>query len=133
MKEFIENLLGEGEAAEAICAEVDSRMAALRAEFEGRMRSIQADHAISSAIAAAGGRNASAIRALLDESAIASGDMQALAKQAVSDLKRKEPYLFIQPQVTAPGTGTAGHDTGYTVEELGKLSMAEYKRYRKGE
>ena len=122
MKDFIEKLLGQTEEA-----------AAITAEYESRVRALSAGHALKLAVSAAGGRNLTAIRALLDEQAIAcSEDMDAAAKLAVGQVKRENPYLFAQLQVSAPGTGTAQSGTDYTVDELGRLSMAEYRRYRKG-
>ena len=121
MKEFVENLLGQTEEA-----------AAITAEYENRVRSMQVDHALQTAVNAAGGRNVTAIRALLDESAIrASEDISAAAETAVAQLKRQHGYLFAVPQVYAPGTGSY-QQTGYTMDELGKLSLSEYRRYRKG-
>ena len=121
MKEFIENLLGQTEEA-----------AAITAEYENRVRSMQVDHALQTAVNAAGGRNVTAIRALLDESAIrASEDIAAAAETAVAQLKRQHGYLFAVPQVYAPGTGSY-QQPGYTMDELGKLSLSEYRRYRKG-
>ena len=122
MKEFVENLLGQTEEA-----------AAITAEFENRMRAVTVDHALNAAVTAAGGRNATAIRALLDESAIgASEDISAAAESAVAQLKRQHGYLFAVPQVYAPGTGSC-QMPGYTMDELGKLSLSEYRRYRKGD
>ena len=121
MKEFIENLLGQTEEA-----------AAISAEYENRIRAITVDHAVRAAVSAAGGRNATAIRALLDESAIReSEDIPAAAEQAVAQCRRQHGYLFEVPQVYAPGTGSHRTD-GYTMDELGKLSLSEYRRYRKG-
>ena len=102
-------------------------------DYEQRIAAMGADHALRQAVTAAGGRNLTAIRALVDEAAIAaSEDMSAAAKAAVEALRRESPYLFAVPQVYAPGTGTAPRQTGRSMEELGKLSLAEYRRYRKG-
>lgn len=121
-REFLEELLGQCDATEAILAEHGRVVARLGAE-----------NAVKLAVTAAGGRNMTAIRALLDESAIAgSEDMDAAAKLAVREVRKSNPYLFESAGVTAPGTGgtTVGED--YTMDELGKLSLSEYRRYRKG-
>ena len=103
------------------------------AEYEGRLRAMGAESALKQAVTAAGGRNLTAIRALVDEAVIAeSQDMDTAAKQAVEALKQENPYLFAVTQAYAPGTGTAPARTGYSMEELGKLSLADYRRYRKG-
>ena len=129
MKALIENLVGEGEAAQAIQEEhqriVDG--------YEARIRTMQADFALQQAVQAAGGRNLTAIRAILDESAIQNAeDMAAAAKEAVGAVKRSSPYLFVQPGITAPGTGMGAVGQDYTQAELGKLPLAEYRRYRRG-
>ena len=98
--------------------------------YESRIRALTVDAAVKQAVAAAGGRNLTAIRALMDESAL-EGDIEAGARAAVAAVRRENPYLFAGLQVTAPGTGTPAA-MGYTQEELGKLPLSEYRRYRKG-
>lgn len=98
--------------------------------YESRIRALTVDAAVKQAVAAAGGRNLTAIRALMDESTL-EGDIEAGAKAAVAAVRRENPYLFAGLQVTAPGTGTPAA-MGYTQEELGKLPLSEYRRYRKG-
>lgn len=129
MKEFVENLVGPGEAAEAIAAEHGR----IVADLEGRIRAMGVDYAVKQAVTAAGGRNLTAIRAILDENAIAQAENpQTAAQMAVAQAKRENPYLFAGVQVSAPGTGTGGLGGGYTMEEIGKMSLADYRRYRKG-
>lgn len=121
-REFLENLLGQSEATEAILAEHSRVVARLGAES-----------AVKLAVTAAGGRNLTAIRALMDESAIAgSEDMDKAAQQAVREIRRSNPYLFESAAATAPGTGGTMVGEDYTMEELGKLPLSEYRRYRKG-
>ena len=118
MKEFLENLVADPEVVEAIDGEV-----------KRRVRAIQAQAAVQEAVAAAGGRNVRAIRALLDESAVESAeDMAAAARAAVAAVRRESPYLFGQGAVFAQNTG----NLPMTQQELGAMSFAEYKRYRKG-
>ena len=121
-REFLEELLGQSEATDAILAEHGRVVAKLGAEA-----------AVKLAVTAAGGRNLTAIRALLDETAIAgSEDMDAAAQTAVRELRRSSPYLFESAPATAPGTGGTVVAADYTMEELGKLPLGEYRRYRKG-
>ena len=82
---------------------------------------------LQQAVTAAGGRNYIAIRALVGELPLD----EASAKAAVAAVKRENPYLFGGP-VSAPGTGGSPVSGEYTMEELGKMSPAEYRRYRKG-
>ena len=121
-REFLEQLLGQSEATEAILAEHSRVVSKLGAEA-----------AVKLAVTAAGGRNLTAIRALLDENAIAgSENMDAAAQQAVREVRRSNPYLFETAAATAPGTGGTMAAVDYTMDELGKLPMSEYRRYRKG-
>ena len=124
-KELFDELGLEESAAQAILAEHQRVLE----EYQGRIRSMAVDSAVKQAVFAAGGRNLKAIRALLDESAFGD-DPEADAREAVNAVKRENPYLFAAA-VTAPGTG-APAPTAYTQEELGKLPLAEYRRYRKG-
>lgn len=121
-REFLEELLGQSEATDAILAEHSRVVARLSAE-----------NAVKLAVTAAGGRNLTAIRALLDENAIAgSENMDAAAMQAVREIRRGNPYLFESAAATAPGTGGTVLGEDYTMAELGKLPLSEYRRYRKG-
>ena len=118
MKEFLEKLACAPEVAEAIDEEV-----------KRRMRSVQREAAVKEAVAAAGGRNLKAIRALLDEDGLDSAqDLEAAAKAAVAAVRRESPYLFGQGAVFAQNTG----NLPLTHQELGAMSFAEYRRYRKG-
>ena len=118
MKEFLENLACEPEV-----------VAAVDGEYQRRIRGIYAQAAVQEAVAAAGGRNLKAIRALLDESALESAeDMAAAAKAAVAAVRKENPYLFGQGAVFAQNTG----NLPLTQQELGAMSFAEYRRYRKG-
>ncbi len=98
--------------------------------YESRIRTLTVDAAVKQAVTAAGGRNLTAIRALMDESAFGE-DIEGGAKAAVARVKRENPYLFGGMAVTSPGTG-APTPMGYSQEELGKLPLSEYRRYRKG-
>ena len=120
MKEFIEKLVEDPEIAGAIDA-----------EYQRRIRGIGAEAALKEAVAAAGGRNLKAIRALLDESAILDAqDMAAAAKNAVAAVRQESPYLFGQGTVFAQNTGTG--PVAVSREALGEMSFQEYRRYRKG-
>ena len=117
-KEYLEGLVG-AEAAEVILAAHTQELQALRCS-----------HALSMAVQAAGGRNETAIRALIQESDIlAAQDMGAAAASAVEGLKREHGYLFCTPVVSSPGTGTA-IPARTDMQALGKMSMAEYRKFR---
>ena len=121
MKEFIGNLVADAQVAEAI-----------EAEFQRRVRGIRAESALKEAVSAAGGRNLKAIRALVDESAIAGAeDLDSATRAAVAAVRQESPYLFGQGAVFAQNTG-AQTVAMPTQEALGSMSFAEYRRFRKG-
>lgn len=126
MQDFIDNLGLDEATAQLVRTEHQKVIDA----YESRIRTITVDAAVKQAVTAAGGRNLTAIRALMDESAFGE-DIEAGAKAAVAAIRRENPYLFGGMAVTAPGTG-APTAMGYTQEELGKLPLSEYRRYRKG-
>ena len=100
------------------------------AGFEQQLLQQSRDAALKQAITAAGGRNHRAIRALLDENAL-SGDLDEAAREAVATVRRENPYLFAGAPLSSPGTGTAiAPPPG--IRDLEKMSLAEYRQYRKG-
>lgn len=125
-KEFITALGVEETAAQAV---LDEHLRIVD-QYRQQLRAQAVDSAIKQAVSAQGGRNLTAIRALLDESSFGE-DVEADAAAAVTAVRRENPYLFAAATVTAPGTGTATAPT-YTPSDLGKLSYADYRRYRKG-
>ena len=125
-KEFIDSLGLDPEVSEKI---LQAHQQVVH-NYEQRIQAMAVDAAVQQAVTAAGGRNLTAIRALLDESAFGEDPVEG-AKAAVAAVKRENPYLFAGAVVTAPGTGGFTQPS-YTQEQLGKLSLAEYRRYRKG-
>ena len=120
-EQYLESLIG-AEAAQVVLALHRQELDALRRE-----------HALERAIEAAGGRNAKAIRALMDENALAEADdPMAAATAAVNALKQENGWLFAAPQVSAPGTGALQVSKMPTMADIGRMSMAEYKQYRRG-
>lgn len=116
-KEYLENLVGAEAAAEIL----------------KRHRAALAEHALRDAVKRSGGRNEKAIRAMLDEQAILdSEDIAAAAEDAVQALKKENAWLFMPPQVSSPGTGAMTVTHTPSLEDVGKMTMAEYKRYRMG-
>ena len=126
-REFLEGLALEPETVDAVW----ERILIMKAEQEDKLRRMALEYALNSAVSGYGGRNATAIRALLDEQAIlASEDMASAAKQAVGRLKREHGYLFQTGTALSERTGSA-RVRDYSVDELGSMTMAEYKRARR--
>ncbi len=125
MRAFLEGLALEPEAVEAVL----SRLEAMEQAHAQQLRQGELERSLERAVAGLGGRNVTAIRALLDEQAVLrSENMDLAARQAVGQVKREHGYLFQSPG--AQGTGSA-RAVSYSMEELGSMSMAEYKRARR--
>ena len=109
---------------EEVAAAILQRHQAIVDGYEERLREGQ----LRQAVTAAGGRNYTAIRAIIGE----LPKDEAAARAAVNRVRRESPYLFGTGEVSSPGTGGSPISGDYTMEELGKLSPAEYRKYRKG-
>jgi hypothetical protein len=118
MQEILKELVDE-QVAEAIL----QKHQAIIDGYETRIREGQ----LQQAVTAFGGRNYTAIRALVGE----LPQDESAARAAVAKVKRENPYLFGSGAVSAPGTGASPISGDYTMEELGKLSLAEYRKYRR--
>lgn len=120
---FLQTLLGEDAPIDAILQE------------HGRVvDGLQFQHSLQQAVSTAGGRNFTAIRALLDEQALmGSENREQVLAQALKKLKKENPYLF-ETGVTQPyAQGAAAHvRQDYDMEDIGAMSMAEYRRFRRG-
>ena len=120
---FLEGLVNDPAAVDAILQEHGRIVDAM--EFRNTLQQ---------AVQAAGGRNYTAIAALLDqESLLQSQNRQEAVQAALRGLKRESPYLFAGTVEQPYAGGTAAAVTGsYTMEDVGAMSMEEYRRFRKG-
>lgn len=116
---FLEELLNDDAVVDAILQEHQRTVADVRYQ-----------HTLASCVDKAGGRNLTAIRALLDEGALKGAeDVANAVEQAVRGLKKEAPYLFhTQQQPYAAGETVA--PKSYAMEDVAAMSMAEYRRYR---
>ena len=93
--------------------ELQGKLDAKDAEWQGKLADMAFDHALESAITGAKGKSAKAIRALLDVDALkGSKNQEADIKAALECLKKDSGYLFDDGKNPPPysgGTGT-GHD-----------------------
>ena len=118
-KAYLQELVGDAAAEQILAA------------HQQELRQLACRHAVTMAVTKAGGRSEAAIRALLDEEAIANAEnMEQAASSAVAGLKQAHGYLFQPPQVSSPGTGAPALGADYSMEAIGKMSMAEYRRFR---
>ena len=128
-REFLENLqLGE-ETVEAILAESRKELDAHRQEMAELLFNQKLDRAIGEKK----GRSQKAIRALLDLEALKNAPDSEI-HSALDRLKRECGYLFDcgQGMVYAPGAGSGSFRREVSQEELGRMSMDEYRAYRMG-
>lgn len=116
---FLEELIADEAVVDAILQ-----------EHQRTVSDVRYQHTLSAAVERAGGRNLTAIRALLDESALMGAeDVDKAVKDAVAQLKKEHGYLFR----TASQPYAAGETVGaksYGMEDLAGMSMAEYRRFR---
>ena len=119
-KEFLlENGVSE-EAAEAVLAEHEKELAALRFS-----------HTLESAITRAGGRSVKAVSAMLELEEIRNaGDPGSALEDALKNLKKEHGYLFsreVTPPPYAAGTGVRQE----LPEKVQSLAGALRERFRK--
>ena len=120
---FLQTLLGEDAPIDAILQE------------HGRVvEHLQFQHSLQQAVDAAGGRNLTAIRALLDEQMLLESENREQAlTQALKQVKKDNPYLFETGVAQPYAQGTAAHmRNDYDMGDIGAMSMAEYRRFRRG-
>lgn len=129
-KEFLENLnIGE-EAVAAILAESQKESR----EHSQELNDLRFDHLLENAIGQMHGRNAVAIRALLDVDSLKKAeDPDQAVSQALEQVKQENAYLFEdRVPAYAAGAGMGSFQRSCSQEELGRMSMAQYKAYRRG-
>ena len=90
--------------------ELQGKLDAKDTEWQGKLADMAFDHALEAAITGAKGKNAKAIRTLLDVDTLkGSKNQEADIKAALEGLKKDSGYLFDDGQIPPPyagGTGT---------------------------
>lgn len=95
-------------------------------EWQGKVKDMEFDNNLDKAITGAKGRNAKAIKALLDIDALkASKNLDTDLKDALTNLKKESSYLFDDEKGPAPysggaGTGSKGSDRDPAIEAFRK-------------
>ncbi|NLU24141.1 MAG: hypothetical protein GXW99_05375 [Clostridiales bacterium] len=101
---------------------------------DAKIADMQFDGLLTGAVSAAKGKNAKAIRALLDVDVLKGSKNQSEdIKTALEALKKDSGYLFETTETPPPyaaGTGKTPPAKQYTADEIGKMSMSEYRAYR---
>lgn len=100
------------------------------AEHNQKMADMSFDHALESAITGAKGKNAKAIRALLDvETLKGSKNQEADIRSALEGLKKDSGYLFDDGQTPPPYAGGTGTNTQKPNGEPTSLAGALRAKY----
>ena len=126
-KEFLESL---GLNEETVAAILERHGQVVQAHQEDMDR-LRFDASVEKAVAKAGGRNLTAIRALLDEPALlASSEQDKDIAQAVKALKKECGYLFESQMPPAYAVGTGTRQTP-AVDEPKSLADALREKFKK--
>lgn len=104
--------------------------AAAKKEADARVAKVQFEAALDAAISGAKGRNAKAIKALLDMDALQGSKNQSEdISKAIADLQAQNGYLFESATPAAPpyaaGTGSAQVMEPVTLEAFDKMGYAD--------
>lgn len=137
MKEFLESLTQGQEPlsqslVDAILAEFETRRLAWQTEKEQALAAARFDRILSDTIHAQGGRNVTAIAALLDLSALQKdADPTAATARAVKALKQEHDYLFATANTAPPYSRGTGIDTGAGESTPNTLAGALREKFSK--
>ena len=115
-------------------ATLNRQLSDQKAAFDKQIADRDFDDLINSAVKDSKAKNVKAVRALLDLEAIrASKNRSADIDAALKKVKEENDYLFTsdEPIDNPIITGkTGGGSAAKTVEDLSKMSFADYKKYR---
>lgn len=120
MERFLEDLDVAGEKLPRETVE------AILAQHQASVRQVRQDAAVQIAIHNAGGRNLTAIQALMDMASLETAeDLQSAAEQAVETVKGEHGYLFVS--AVPPFHGGSGSP----IEKEKPMTLAEALRLRR--
>ena len=111
-------------------ADLQGELNAKDTEWQGKLADMAFDHALEAAITGSNGRNAKAIRALLDVDALKdSKNQEADIKTALEAVKKDNGYLFDDGKTPPPyagGTGTHNQQLDCEPSSLAGALRAKY-------
>ena len=126
-KEFLEGL---GLAEETVAAILERHGQVVEAHRES-LAQLRFETAVEKAVTAAGGRNLTAIRALLNEQELQTAeDTESAIAQAVKDIKKQCAYLFENAMPPAYAVGT-GARQNMAADEPKSLADALREKFKK--
>jgi len=100
-------------------------------EFDRKLDDVRFDAQLGQAITAARGRNATAIRALLDVQALKAGKDPKLVEEALDQLKKTDSYLFQQEEAAPIFSIGAGGPMELPAKEGGLAQALRERMERK--
>lgn len=110
--------------------ELQGKLDAKDTEWNGKLADMAFDHALEAAITGAKGKNAKAIRALLDVDTLKdSKNQEADIKAALEGLKKDSGYLFDDGQIPPPYAGGTGTNKQQPNGEPSSLAGALRAKY----
>ena len=110
--------------------ELQGKLDAKDTEWQGKLADMAFDHALEAAITGAKGKNAKAIRALLDVDTLkGSKNQEADIKAALEGLKKDSGYLFDDGQIPPPYAANTGTHNQQSSGEPTSLAGALRKKY----
>ena len=113
--------------------ELTGNLTATKEKYENQIAQMQFDSVLDGAIVAAGGKNAKAIKALLDvETLMKSKDQTADVKAAVEACQQENTYLFGSDEPINNPVGRTGGDPSPITRDPDKMTYEEYKAWRNG-
>lgn len=102
-------------------------------EYEEKEADRLFNEALDKAISTAGGRNAKAIRGLMDIDALKSSkDQTEDIKKALEGIRETDAYLFGEGEPFQNPVGPTGGKAPQINKKLEEMSYEEYKAYRQG-
>jgi alanyl-tRNA synthetase len=132
--EDVKKASGDNEELKKQIESLQEANKATKAEYEAKIKQVQVDNAISSALVAAGAKNNAAVKALLKDLEKAEigedGAVKGLAEQ-IKALKESDAYLFTsteagKPAGAKPASGNGGTPNGtITKEQFAKMGYKQ--------
>lgn len=113
---------------------LNEQLSTQKAAFEKQLADRDFDDLLNGEIAKSKARNVKAVRALLDLEAIReSKNQSADIEAALKKVREENDFLFVSEEpIDNPANvgGTSTNPTVKTMEDLDKMSFAEYRKYR---
>jgi hypothetical protein len=125
----LSKLPGQTEELKKKLDEMTEAAAKERTEFEGRMSARDKEFALETALLKAGCLDTKAARAHVDMDKLSIGEDGKLAGFDAESFAKDKSYLF-EPPRKVDSAGPSRSASGYSQEDIDKMSVDEYKKAR---